>query len=135
MHYHFPSHLSIQIFFYLYNKALIPKRSLILSHANTKIWSKRRAWVLMPLNCFSSNPGRWKILAILVYDTKISKLTFCFSILLLYISCLVKTNLARLRGDNILTIMINSLDKELKYCYGCTKLSDRAKLREFKNDT
>ena len=49
-------------------------------------------------------------------DTEISKLILCFSILLLHISCWVKKNLARLRGENILSsrinaqlIMINSL--------------------------
>ena len=31
----------MQIFSYLYNEALILKRSLILSDTNTKIWSKK----------------------------------------------------------------------------------------------
>ena len=77
-HHHFPNHWSMQILFYSTIRLL--KRSLILSNANTKIWSKK--WVLMQLKCFFSNPGTWRFLAMLMSDTKISKLTLCFSILL-----------------------------------------------------
>ena len=102
----------------LYDNALIQKRSLILSNTNTKIWSKKWVWVLMYLKCFFSNPGRWRFLVVLVYDTKMSKLILCFSILLLKISWWVKKNLTRLSGGNRLTscinaqlVMINLLDK------------------------
>ena len=40
-------HWSMQIFFYLYDKALILKRSLILSNTNTDIWSQKMVWILM----------------------------------------------------------------------------------------
>ena len=87
------------------------------------------------------SPGRWGFLAIFVSDTKISKLILCFSILLLQISCWVKKNQARLRGDDISScintqpIMINSLRKwTMRHWYACTYLSDRAKLREFKEN-
>ena len=33
----------MQIFFYLSDKALIVKRSLILSNRNTEIWSKKKS--------------------------------------------------------------------------------------------
>ena len=54
----------------------------------------------------------------------------------------VEKNVARLKGGNILSlcinaqpVMIKSLHKwTTKYYYGCTYFSDRAKLKEFKND-
>ena len=65
----------------------------------------------------------------------------CFSFLLLQISCWVKKNQARLRGDDISScintqpIMINSLRKwTMRHWHACTYLSDRAKLREFKEN-
>ena len=91
-----------------YDKTLIQKRSLILSNTDTKIWSKKRVWVLMYLKCFFSNPGRWRFLAILVYETKMSKLMLFFSILLLKISWWVKKNLTTLSGGNRLTSCINA---------------------------
>ena len=47
MQYYFPNHWSMQIIFYLCDKALILKRSLTLSNANTEIWSKKRLWILV----------------------------------------------------------------------------------------
>ena len=144
MHYHFPNHWSIQISVssLSYDKALILKRSLILSNTNIKIWSKIWVWVLMYLKCFFSNPGRWTFVVILVYDTKMSKLTLCFSILLLWINYWVKKNLARLRGGNILTscinaqrIMISSLGKWTETLLLMHEpLRQSFKLREFKID-
>ena len=78
----FPVIDQCRYFFYLY-KALILKRSLISSDANTKIGSKTWVWILMQLKYIFSNPGRWRFLTILVLDAKLSKLTLCFSILLL----------------------------------------------------
>ena len=46
MYYHFPNNWLVQIFFYLYDKALILKCSLILSNTNTKIWDKKWVWSL-----------------------------------------------------------------------------------------
>ena len=48
----------------------------------TESWSKKEVWVLMWLKCSFSSPGRWRFLAILVCDTKMSRLTLCFSIFL-----------------------------------------------------
>ena len=99
IYYYFPNHWSMQDVFYLFDKALILKLSLTLSKTNSYIWSRKRVWLLiflkyeskiflvLLLKCIFSNPGRWRFLAILVSDTKMSKLIFCFSMLLLQVSC------------------------------------------------
>ena len=74
----------MKIFLNLYEiKALILKRSLILSDRITEILSKKRSVSPYVTKMFFSNPDEgfglywWS-------DTKISKLRLCFSILLLY---------------------------------------------------
>ena len=113
MQYYFSNNWSIQIFFSYFQvslriqsecgkmqtritpntdtfyavKTLTLKRFVIFSNTNTEIWSKSmRPYVAVLSPCSFSNPGRWRFngyLAILMSDTKMSKLTlFSFSVLL-----------------------------------------------------
>ena len=103
----FQSLINADIFLSLWGKGPHPQMFLVFEHHKYQNLIQRKEYE----SWCSLSPGRWRFLEILVSDTKISKLTLCFSILLFKINCWDEKILRWLRRDDILKSWINTQQK------------------------